>query len=238
MSDSLAPSASLPPTAAAAATPKHCVCVICYDESLAGLHCSEGCFTCTECLGTLIEVKAEELTSADNLHITAAGVAEDEVMALAGFIFCPCRGAAGCASTEPYSEAALARTVSAAAFASYVRGRTRLPVAHEASKAFSEAQAALQEELVRLRASSEDVSDLGGQLLAKQLAREMPDARQCAQCGYGMRPRLDRSISLGSSHERRTAHFVFASLFQLAMRSRLRGEVGSVPVSHSRRRAD
>ena len=158
--------------------------MICFDDTPTGVRCEVGHFTCADCLGTLVQVKANDLKTMDNLHLEAAS-AVDAVAAkvLAGFIFCPCRGAGGCLSEQPFAEAAIAKTASPDAFAEYVLGRSRLPAANESSKAFEEAQSALQQELAALRADG--TVELGGQLLAKQLATEMPGAVQCAECGFG-----------------------------------------------------
>ena len=60
-----------------------------------------------------------------------------------------------------------------------------LPVAVKASEAYADAQGALQEELTALRNSSDNTAERGSALLASQLKRQMPDARQCFQCGFG-----------------------------------------------------
>ena len=156
-------------------------CTICFDEAERGVACEASHFTCAECLDDYIRSKAEMLAEVDNLAAKAEsnGISPGQQKVLGGFIFCPCRGLGGCKSSEPLGDAAIAAAVSKATFEVYVESRTLLPLAQASSQAFAEANKALQDELAA------GAVQQGSKLLAQQLARDMPDARQCAVCHYG-----------------------------------------------------
>ena len=160
-------------------------CAVCLDDftDADGASCAEGHFVCAGCFDHLVAVKAEELTHEDNILLAHQAADPAAAQRLAGRIFCPCR-VEGCES-DAFRDAYVAKLVSDATFDAYLAARMLLPVAQEASKAFEEAQAALQEEVGALRSQRAGYLEQGSKLLAKQMKRQMPDARQCAQCAFG-----------------------------------------------------
>ena len=85
-------------------------CLICFEDKPKGVRCDSDHFTCADCLGELVQHKSDDLAATDNLAVEATAASDPaEAKKLAGFIFCPCRGAGGCESDEPFAEAAIAK---------------------------------------------------------------------------------------------------------------------------------
>ena len=163
------------------------LCVVCFEPAAAGISCAgePKHFTCSDCLEQLVLHKAQQLKETDEIGKRADGSSPEVAKALAGFIFCPCHGVGGCIAKQPFPERDLASVLSDEAFSTYVEGRTLLKCAEAESKAYQDANETLQSELNGMRAATGAVIAHGSKLLAKQMKREMPDARQCAVCSYG-----------------------------------------------------
>jgi len=163
-------------------------CVCCLEEcSAAAIACSNDHRVCNECCTSLVLTATERLEQTSDLeHAAAASADEAEVLELCGRLRCPCakQSAGGCDS-EPYADAAIARAVSDKTFESYLHARTLLPIAQRVRKAYEEAQSALHEELGQLKEVNGAQGVTSRRLLAKQLKEQMPDARQCKECGFG-----------------------------------------------------
>lgn len=180
---------------AATATPVRTrTCLICFDDEVPeehGVLCHEvdGHFTCDSCLERLVLNTVETVRSTNELAIQAiAAEAQGDwrrSQLLAGCVCCMAAGT-DCVS-DAFSDRTIARHVSEAALGDYLQVRVLLPIASESQRIFEEAQRVLREEIQRVRDQIEAGLELeqGRALLAAQLRQQMPNARQCRQCGFG-----------------------------------------------------
>jgi hypothetical protein len=163
------------------------VCVICFCEAEQGLRCSNHHFICDSCIEPLVLSVGENLAERNDLDAAFAS-ARDEATALElkGRLQCPCaKASVGACNAAPFTDADVAHHVSQTAFEKYLHARTLLPVAQSSRRAYEDAQEALREELGQTSDHPAAASSHGRVLLAKQLASQMPDARQCRECGLG-----------------------------------------------------
>lgn len=146
-------------------------CCVCFDEEPSGgIMCSGDPthLVCSSCLEPLVKTKVEELRA----------TGDDD-----GFIFCPLHGRHGCTSQAPFT--GLAQTVSGETFNKYLEGRSARRLAEAERKAYADAHQIMQDEMKALKSVSSAATARGSRLLAKQLQRTMPDARQCPACSHG-----------------------------------------------------
>jgi len=156
-------------------------CMICL-ESLDGgafISCAHGHAVCPPCFGQLVTVESEKAAQADPGALPTAF----------GRVSCPCSGADGCRA-PPFEDLDVAAALKShpVAFARYIELRGLPTVLSRTQTAFEEAQTALQAEVARLKTAAKEGSapvDTGTVLLAKQLRRVLPNARQCRECGWG-----------------------------------------------------
>ena len=175
-------------------------CVICLeDDAEPAVGCSRGHKVCASCFSSYVDGICKD---AKEVEIPALKADERKVF---GKVFCPCTGAAGGCDSAAFSDA----TVSAAlvssvgtlsVHATYLKTQTLLPISDAAMAAYEEANSVLQAELTKMRASADvtESTDVGSALLAKQLRRAIPNARQCRQCGWG--PMAFRACSDLAAH--------------------------------------
>jgi hypothetical protein len=157
-------------------------CVICLEQSQPVTRCRRGHAICSPCFTSYVQ---EICSAAASTEINSLPATERQRF---GRVHCPCAGAAGGCDTAAFSDTAVASSLTdEATLARYLEMRALLPIHEATTKVYEEANATLQEELVRLRASAGSAlpADPGQLLLAKMLRRNMPNARQCKQCGWG-----------------------------------------------------
>lgn len=168
-------------------------CCICYEEVPAGrgVACRgpDAHFTCDGCLERIVIDTATQVRETNELVAQAAaaeaGGDRRRAWFLAGCVCCPFR-IPDCPS-EPYADRDLAQHVSTATYEAHVHARTLLPIAREAQQVFERAQETMRTEVDRIRAQMRAGREVehGRALLAAQLRQQMPNARQCRQCGFG-----------------------------------------------------
>mmetsp|Transcript_223 Transcript_223/g.575 ORF Transcript_223/g.575 Transcript_223/m.575 type:complete len:770 (-) Transcript_223:592-2901(-) len=169
-------------------------CIVCFDEEVPadrGVACRgpDAHFTCDGCLERIVIDTATQVRETNELVAQAAaaeaGGDRRRVWFLTGRVCCPSR-MPDCPS-DPYADGAVARHVSEAAFAAHMHARTLLPIAREAQQVFERAQETMRAEVERIRAQVRAGLEVeqGRALLAAQLRQQMPNARQCRQCGFG-----------------------------------------------------
>ena len=160
-------------------------CVICLDAATSEgtVACAANHVICNACFDTFV---ASEAAAA--AHVDVASLADSERRTF-GHVFCPCRGLGGCEATA-YDDATVAVAVSKETFGKYLTMRSLVAVSEQVTQAYTEAHATLQDELGKIRATATAVGaattvSAGNELLAKQLKRTLPNARQCRQCKWG-----------------------------------------------------
>ncbi len=168
-------------------------CAICLDEASSALRCPNDHSICASCFTPFVDDVCRKAAAVELPMLTAA---ERQRY---GRVACPCT------CDHVFSDAAIAKSLSltdTGLFERYMHMRTALAVADQTAKAFEEAQQALQAELVKLRDSSPEASagsaKAGNILLANQIQKMMPNARQCKMCGWG--PMAFRDCSDLASH--------------------------------------
>ena len=175
-------------------------CVICLEEiAKSTVTCSTGHSICQTCVEPYVDGIC---SAAVGVEINGLGASQRKTF---GRVVCPL-SSIGCAA-PPFEDAVVTKALSSCGQASnliskYIEMRSMVRVSEQTEQAFVEAQEALQTELAKLRGAGPQVvevaRDAGKELLARQLRKSMPNARQCRQCSWG--PMDFRACSDLSAH--------------------------------------
>ena len=162
------------------------LCIVCFDSASSAILCANQHAVCDGCCEMLVKTTAEGIAGVSDLEATAAAADAGTALELSGRLRCPCAklSAGGC-DAPPYADSHVALHVPESAFEMYVTARTLLPIAQKARLTYQDAQSALCEELGELKEATAKQANISRKLLAKQLQQQMPDARQCRECGFG-----------------------------------------------------